>query len=59
LAGLPATVIDRAKQVMTQIEKHSRIAVGLRHSKQKAKEKNETYPIKGDRESEQLDMFNE
>ncbi len=30
LAGLPATVIQRAKQVMSQIEKHSKIAVGLR-----------------------------
>jgi DNA mismatch repair protein MutS len=30
LAGLPASVIQRAKQVMTQIEAHSRIAVGLR-----------------------------
>ncbi len=30
LAGLPAPVIQRAKQVMTQIEKHSKIAVGLR-----------------------------
>ncbi|MFB2918664.1 DNA mismatch repair protein MutS [Aerosakkonema funiforme] len=30
LAGLPAVVINRAKQVMTQIEKHSKIAVGLR-----------------------------
>ncbi len=30
LAGLPATVIKRAKQVMGQIEKHSKIALGLR-----------------------------
>ena len=30
LAGLPASVIQRAKQVMGQIEKHSKIAVGLR-----------------------------
>jgi DNA mismatch repair protein MutS len=30
LAGLPDSVIARARQVMTQIEKHSRIAVGLR-----------------------------
>ncbi|MBV9388044.1 MAG: DNA mismatch repair protein MutS [Chroococcidiopsidaceae cyanobacterium CP_BM_ER_R8_30] len=30
LAGLPATVIQRAKQVMGQIEKHSKIAMGLR-----------------------------
>ncbi|MCU0525706.1 MAG: DNA mismatch repair protein MutS [Elainella sp. Prado103] len=32
LAGLPAPVIDRAKQVMHQIEQHSKIAVGLRQS---------------------------
>ncbi|MFM7280089.1 MAG: DNA mismatch repair protein MutS, partial [Microcystis aeruginosa] len=30
LAGLPASVIDRAMQVMGQIEKHSKIAIGLR-----------------------------
>jgi DNA mismatch repair protein MutS len=30
LAGLPPSVISRAKQVMGQIEKHSKIALGLR-----------------------------
>ncbi len=30
LAGLPPSVIQRARQVMSQIEKHSKIAVGLR-----------------------------
>ncbi|NEO37925.1 MAG: DNA mismatch repair protein MutS [Moorea sp. SIOASIH] len=30
LAGLPTSVIKRAKQVMKQIEKHSKIALGLR-----------------------------
>lgn len=30
LAGLPPSVITRAKQVMGQIEKHSKIALGLR-----------------------------
>jgi DNA mismatch repair protein MutS len=30
LAGLPPVVIQRAKEVMSQIEKHSKIAVGLR-----------------------------
>ncbi|MFB8791065.1 MAG: DNA mismatch repair protein MutS [Potamolinea sp.] len=35
LAGLPAVVIQRAKQVMGQIEKHSKIAVGLREDNQK------------------------
>lgn len=32
LAGLPPSVISRAKQVMKQIEKHSKILVGLRKS---------------------------
>jgi DNA mismatch repair protein MutS len=32
LAGLPPVVINRAKQVMGQIEKHSKIALGLRES---------------------------
>lgn len=32
LAGLPPVVIERAKQVMGQIEKHSKIALGLRSS---------------------------
>ncbi|MEH2074151.1 MAG: DNA mismatch repair protein MutS [Nostoc sp.] len=31
LAGLPAVVIQRAKQVMRQIEKHSKIAMGLQN----------------------------
>ncbi len=35
LAGLPPVVIDRAKQVMNQIEKHSKIAIGLRHGMDK------------------------
>jgi DNA mismatch repair protein MutS len=32
LAGLPASVIDRARQVMSQIEKHSKIAIGAKRS---------------------------
>ncbi|MFM2430853.1 MAG: mismatch repair protein MutS [Cyanobacteriota bacterium] len=36
LAGLPPTVIKRAKQVMGQIEKHSKIAIGLRGSKSRS-----------------------
>jgi len=58
LAGLPASVIQRAKQVMTQIEKHSHIAVGLRKTgggaiakSTKRKHVSESKPI------EQLDMF--
>jgi DNA mismatch repair protein MutS len=34
LAGLPPTVIQRAREVMAQIEKHSKIAVGLRKGAQ-------------------------
>ncbi|TAD77931.1 MAG: DNA mismatch repair protein MutS [Oscillatoriales cyanobacterium] len=32
LAGLPPSTIARAREIMAQIEKHSKIAVGLRHS---------------------------
>ncbi|HEY9889350.1 MAG TPA: DNA mismatch repair protein MutS, partial [Candidatus Obscuribacterales bacterium] len=34
LAGLPPAVIQRAREVMAQIEKHSKIAVGLRQGSQ-------------------------
>ncbi len=56
LAGLPPSVIERAKQVMKEIEKHSKIALGLR----KGIEKKE--PQKKDKKSaknfaEQLDIF--
>jgi len=55
LAGLPAPVIQRAKQVMSQIEKHSKIAVGLRQGIEKddLAAKNLLTPI------EQLDIFSE
>ena len=39
LAGLPPSVIKRAQQVMGQIEKHSKIAVGLRQGSQPKKPK--------------------
>ncbi|HEY9698789.1 MAG TPA: DNA mismatch repair protein MutS [Trichocoleus sp.] len=60
LAGLPASVIDRARQVMTQIEKHSRIAVGLRQSNgaKKAQEKNGRKWAASPDPNEQLDIFN-
>jgi DNA mismatch repair protein MutS len=62
LAGLPASVIQRAKQVMTQIEKHSHIAVGLRQSNKKAQEKRDRYRVDTSSDeadsSEQLDIFN-
>lgn len=61
LAGLPASVIQRAKQVMSQIEKHSHIAVGLRQGNStgtKAQEKNGKYKSKPDADAAQLDIFN-
>lgn len=52
LAGLPATVIQRAKQVMGQIEKHSKIAIGLRKGIQ------QVAPSKSHAQfMEQLDIF--
>jgi DNA mismatch repair protein MutS len=55
LAGLPASVINRAKQVMAQIEKHSKIALGLRQGIQKVQ------PVKSVKNNgqaiEQLDIF--
>jgi DNA mismatch repair protein MutS len=61
LAGLPACVIDRAKQVMHQIEKHSKIAVGLRktkqHSETKPDEKSKAPFTQVVLPTEQLDMF--
>jgi DNA mismatch repair protein MutS len=61
LAGLPAVVIQRAKQVMGQIEKHSKIAIGLRHSQPTTKTVREqtstAYSDPSDSASEQLNMF--
>ncbi|XHX76639.1 MAG: DNA mismatch repair protein MutS [Stenomitos frigidus ULC029] len=61
LAGLPASVIQRARQVMGQIEKHSKIAIGLRKGKptnHSTREKNgEVYPV--NQPIEQLDIFGE
>jgi DNA mismatch repair protein MutS len=61
LAGLPASVIQRAKQVMHQIEKHSKIAIGLRKSSASGHSVREQ-PGVADPDStpqpmEQLDMF--
>lgn len=54
LAGLPKVVISRAKQVMSQIEKHSKIAIGLRKNikKMKPSSDNNTEEI-----ISQLDIF--
>ncbi|MEO1743514.1 MAG: DNA mismatch repair protein MutS, partial [Cyanobacteria bacterium J06629_9] len=56
LAGLPPSVISRARQVMGQIEQHSKIAVGLRGGGQKkASKKAQSKTVKeGD---EQLGFF--
>ncbi len=61
LAGLPPSVIQRAKQVMTQIEKHSKIAIGLRKTGQEKSVKEK--PGKAAytaivASEEQLDIFN-
>ncbi|PZD74460.1 DNA mismatch repair protein MutS [Acaryochloris thomasi RCC1774] len=57
LAGLPPSVIKRAKQVMTQIEKHSKIAVGLRkgspHAKPPVNSGSKTVPAE---ESQQFEL---
>ncbi len=57
LAGLPPSVIQRAKQVMGQIEKHSKIALGLRKGIQKVN------PVQDKQTQmqwvEQLDIFGE
>ncbi|MEM9770847.1 MAG: DNA mismatch repair protein MutS [Cyanobacteria bacterium P01_D01_bin.73] len=64
LAGLPKKAINRARQVMTQIEKHSRIATGLRktsNGKSNGKGKvNNGGRSSSDADSgqEQLDMLN-
>ncbi len=52
LAGLPSSVISRARQVMGQIEKHSKIAVGLRKGAIKKEVPVEELPP-----LEQLDIF--
>ncbi|WP_293129928.1 DNA mismatch repair protein MutS [Microcoleus sp. bin38.metabat.b11b12b14.051] len=51
LAGLPPSVIDRARQVMKQIEKHSKIAIGLRKGVKKEG--------KQESEGQQLDIFDD
>ena len=58
LAGLPPSVIVRAKQVMSQIEKHSKIAIGLRRGGGKVAESvNQTLTNKDINEDEQLGFF--
>ncbi len=60
LAGLPTSVIQRARQVMGQIEKHSKIAIGLRKGGQtspSAREKNGNRYETTQQPIEQLDIF--
>lgn len=61
LAGLPPRVIHRAREVMGQIEKHSKIAVGLRQGKdaKNGKTLRKKMPAREDLPSseEQLDIF--
>jgi DNA mismatch repair protein MutS len=63
LAGLPVSVIQRARQVMGQIEKHSHIAVGLRKgnsSSNAVQEKNGKSKRVSEKAADlaQLDIFN-
>ncbi len=53
LAGLPSSVINRARQVMGQIEKHSKIALGLRKGIEQIQPKKDA---EGNT-MEQLDIF--
>ena len=53
LAGLPSSVISRARQVMGQIEKHSKIALGLREGIEQIQPKKDA---EGN-SMEQLDIF--
>ena len=53
LAGLPDSVIRRAREVMQQIEKHSKIALGLRKGRKTGPQK----PPAVTEASEQLDIF--
>ena len=53
LAGLPSSVISRARQVMGQIEKHSKIALGLREGIEQIQPKKDA----NGNSIEQLDIF--
>ena len=53
LAGLPTSVISRARQVMGQIEKHSKIALGLRKGIKQVQPKKD----ENGKAIEQLDIF--
>jgi len=57
LAGLPPSVIHRAKEVMAQIEKHSHIAVGLRKTGAPSADAAKRYRATEAKASDQLDIF--
>ena len=60
LAGLPPSVIQRARQVMGQIEQHSKIAVGLRKGSSQGSGRNGRVKEASTTETdptEQLDIF--
>jgi DNA mismatch repair protein MutS len=55
LAGLPGVVIDRARQVMGEIERHSTIALGLRgKGPQPRRRSSKANP---DQDTDQMDLF--
>jgi DNA mismatch repair protein MutS len=62
LAGLPTPVIERARQVMGQIEKHSKLAVGLRkggemNRKQSSKAANKSDGEEASQQQLNIDIF--
>jgi DNA mismatch repair protein MutS len=57
LAGLPASVIARAKQVMVQIEQHSKIALGLREGIKQLSLFEEKDRSKISNDSEEINVF--
>ncbi|WP_008308364.1 DNA mismatch repair protein MutS [Leptolyngbya sp. PCC 6406] len=57
LAGLPPAVIQRAREVMGQIEKHSKIAVGLRKGAQFSPPGRQRRLREANSPVEQLDIF--
>jgi DNA mismatch repair protein MutS len=60
LAGLPASVINRAKQVLEQIAKNSHIATGLRsggNTKGDLMAKSSSRPSKETRNEAQMTIF--
>ena len=59
LAGLPPSVIDRARQVMGQIEQNSTIAVGLREPQKRQQVRRAAVSENEDATQAQLGMFDE